>query len=85
MLRPSLLALLPTLVNGGGAAEAPPPPGVSTSTVFTPGEEGYKAFRIPGIHSLNNTLLVFAEGRKYGCGDFAGQHVRPHPTPHATT
>ena len=51
------------------AATLPP-----TSTVFTPGEAGYAAFRIPGVASLQHTLLVFAEGRKFGCDDFAGQH-----------
>ena len=33
-----------------------------------------KAYRIPGIVAVDSTVLVFAEGRKYGCGDFAGQH-----------
>ena len=33
-----------------------------------------KAFRIPGIVAVNGSVLVFAEGRKYGCGDFTGQH-----------
>eukprot|EP00051_Salpingoeca_urceolata_P007499 m.98171 g.98171 ORF g.98171 m.98171 type:complete len:400 (+) comp15262_c1_seq2:14-1213(+) len=42
--------------------------------VFTDGEQGYKAFRIPGLLAVNGTLLAFAEGRKYGCGDFDGQH-----------
>jgi sialidase-1 len=58
-----------------------------TTTVFTPGEGGYEAFRIPGVISLNNTILVFAEGRKYGCGDFAGQHdvVYKRSTDHGKT
>ena len=31
----------------------------------------YSAFRIPGlVNAGNNTLIAFAEGRKYGCGDF---------------
>jgi sialidase-1 len=31
----------------------------------------YVAFRIPGlVNAGNNTLIAFAEGRKYGCGDF---------------
>ena len=58
--------------------ETPPapesPPGVATTTVFKPGEQGYKAFRIPGMLAFKEVLMVFAEGRKYGCGDFAGQH-----------
>ena len=53
---------------------APPPPGVATTTVFEKGTSGYEAFRIPGMLAFKGTLLVFAEGRKYGCGDFAGQH-----------
>ena len=40
----------------------------------------YAAFRIPGLVAAgNNTLLAFAEGRKFSCGDFGrgkgkGQH-----------
>lgn len=35
----------------------------------------YAAFRIPGLVALPpHTLLAFAEGRKFGCGDFQGQH-----------
>ena len=31
----------------------------------------YSAFRIPGlVNAGENTLLAFAEGRKFGCGDF---------------
>lgn len=61
-----------------GSAAPPPPsppsPGVDTTTVFSKGEAGYEAFRIPGILAFKEVLLVFAEGRKYGCDDFAGQH-----------
>jgi sialidase-1 len=53
---------------------APPPPDVATTTVFEKGDSGYEAFRIPGMLAFRDTLMVFAEGRKYGCGDFAGQH-----------
>jgi hypothetical protein len=67
-LQPLLLLLLLTL------AAAPTPGGVSIAPVFTRGEGGCSAFRIPGIASLNNTLLVFAECRKYGCADDEGQH-----------
>ena len=60
----SLLSLLPSLpVHGHEQLVA---------AVFSPGEAGYKAFRIPGILGVNETLLAFAEGRKYGCEDFAG-------------
>ena len=58
---------------------APPPPGVVTTTVFAPGDSApsgggsYEAFRIPGMLAFKDTLMVFAEGRKYGCGDFAGK------------
>eukprot|EP00038_Savillea_parva_P014906 m.12358 g.12358 ORF g.12358 m.12358 type:complete len:569 (-) comp2940_c1_seq1:138-1844(-) len=39
----------------------------------------YAAFRIPGLVAFEgkggeDVLLAFAEGRKTGCGDFAGQH-----------
>ena len=40
----------------------------------------YTAFRIPGLVAAgNNTLIAFAEGRKFSCGDFGsgkgkGQH-----------
>ena len=47
-------------------------------TVFKPGEGGYAAFRIPGIvassRNGSSVLHVFAEGRKYSCADFQGQH-----------
>ena len=43
---------------------SPSPPGVATTTVFKPGEEGYKAFRIPGMLAFKDVLMVFAEGRK---------------------
>jgi hypothetical protein len=34
----------------------------------------YVGFRIPGLIACGNqTLLAFAEGRKFGCGDF-GSH-----------
>ena len=43
--------------------------------VFSRGESGYSAFRIPGIVAAqNNSLVVVAEGRKFGCDDFYGQH-----------
>jgi hypothetical protein len=48
--------------------------GITITPVFSRGEGGCSAYRIPGIQSLNGTLLVFAECRKYDCGDFGGQH-----------
>ena len=42
--------------------------------VFTDGEGGYASFRIPGIVATPSALVAFAEGRKYACGDFDGQH-----------
>jgi sialidase-1 len=46
-----------------------------TYNVFTPGESGVKAFRIPGLLSTPRVLLAYAEGRVEGCGDFAGTHT----------
>ena len=48
--------------------------------VFTPGENGIKAFRIPGILAVplspsSTALLAYAEGRVEGCGDFDGTHT----------
>lgn len=64
---------------------------VFKSTVMTEGDtavgclqEGctYAAFRIPGLVDLGNgTLLAFAEGRKWGCGDFGGG-THPHRGQH---
>ena len=52
------------------SAKAPP-----LLSVFSPGEGGYAAFRIPGvIVGANGTVHAFAEGRRFGCADFAGQH-----------
>lgn len=55
--------------NGGGGGG-----GVTITSVFERGEGGCSSFRIPGIQSLNGTLLVFAECRKYSCADNEGQH-----------
>ena len=76
---------LPALVTAAalllGMAKAAAP--VQQVEVMSTGMGGYAAFRIPGMVALqyglhapsdNRTLLVFAEGRKYGCSDFAGQH-----------
>jgi len=46
---------------------------VPVISVFTQGESGYAAFRIPGVLVAGDgSLLAVAEGRKYGCDDFAG-------------
>ena len=46
-----------------------------TNKVFIPGENNYVAFRIPGIKVVDSkNILVFAEGRRYGCSDYAGEH-----------
>ena len=43
--------------------------------IFIPGEDGYVAFRIPGIEVIDSkNIFVFAEGRRFGCGDFDGEH-----------
>ena len=42
----------------------------------------YEAFRIPGLIACGNgTLLAFAEGRKFGCGDF-GSHTHKNGGQH---
>ena len=47
---------------------------VTITPVFTPGEGGYASFRIPGVVQAGDAHLAFAEGRKYACTDFGGQH-----------
>jgi hypothetical protein len=61
-------------VEGPPATTALARGGITITPVFSRGEGGCSAYRIPGIQSLNGTLLVFAECRKYDCGDFGGQH-----------
>ena len=73
------------IAAAAGAAAAP----VKLVSVMEAGAEAvgctqggckYTAFRIPGLVAAgNNTLLAFAEGRKFSCGDFGhgkgkGQH-----------
>ena len=49
----------------------------AVSVGCTQGGCKYASFRIPGLVSAGNkTLLAFAEGRKFGCGDFG-----PPPPP----
>ena len=83
LLRPVLLAAAAQPGVYNCTDDAPPPWGGLGGTVLARGEGGYSSFRIPGIHTLQNTLLVFAEARKYSCADFGGQHdvVRSLPTP----
>ena len=57
--------LVDVMVPGASSTDCSEPPCV------------YKAFRIPGFANAGNgTLLAFAEGRKFGCGDFG-----PPPPP----
>ena len=53
----------------------------------SPGPCKYAAFRIPGFVNMNGSLLAVAEGRKFGCGDFDGQHdlVAARSTDHGET
>lgn len=59
----------------------------TVSSVFRAGESGYAAFRIPGIVAAGEVLVAVAEGRKYGCDDFAGAACPPpsRPPPHVAT
>jgi hypothetical protein len=57
-----MVPTVPVVLALACASAAPPPPlGVD---VFTDGESGYKAFRIPGIAAAKGVVVVFAEGRK---------------------
>ncbi len=43
----------------------------SEIAVFENGKDGYACYRIPAtIKANDNSILFFAEGRKYGCNDF---------------
>ena len=55
----------------------------SIGPVLSAGEGGYASFRIPGIVATDSAagsrcgasvLVLVAEGRRYGCDDFDGQH-----------
>lgn len=56
-----------------GPSLGPQPGSVTYTPVFSRGEGGCSAFRIPGLASLNGTIHVFAECRKYDCADNSGQ------------
>ena len=56
------------LVGASAAADLPSVP------VFTDGEGGYASFRIPGLVATPSAIVAVAEGRKWACGDFDGQH-----------
>ena len=56
-----------------GPSLGPRPGSVTYAPVFSRGEGGCSAFRIPGLASLNGTIHVFAECRKYDCADNSGQ------------
>ena len=99
-LLPALAALAALTATVAGAGASAPPvvrripvmtAGATATGCLSPGPCKYAAFRIPGLINANNTLIAVAEGRKTGCGDFAGQHdlvarrstVGPDP-PHPT-
>ena len=72
-----LLLLLRTAVAPTPAVRRVPvmTAGASAVGCLSPGPCKYAAFRIPGlINTVNETLIAVAEGRKTGCGDFAGAH-----------
>ena len=77
----TVMALLLVIISSAAVVAAAAP--IQQVEVMSTGMGGYAAFRIPGMVALkhglkapsdNRTLLIFAEGRKYGCSDFAGQH-----------
>lgn len=65
-------SLSPTVADARTASLSSAP--VSQTPVFTAGESGYAAFRIPGVAASPTVILAVAEGRKFGCPDFGGQH-----------
>ena len=83
----ALMLLVPTLLLvvtvtaavtvAGDAAVTEPS---SIGPVLVAGEGGYASFRIPGIVATGGGrcgkpgLVLVAEGRRYGCDDFDGQH-----------
>ena len=89
MLQALGAAAVAALLRGAAAAGlgAPGEPSFA-GPVFVAGQGGYKSFRIPGIIAADAAgcrrnssaapaspvLVMVAEGRKYGCDDFDGQH-----------
>lgn len=61
--------------NKEGRLDESPRPANATD-VFYPGLGGYPCFRIPSLVEApgGDGLLALAEGRRGGCGDFAGPH-----------
>jgi hypothetical protein len=71
------LALLGGVASGAIVKLVPVMQQGDTAVGCTQGGCKYAAFRIPGFANVgNNTLIAFAEGRKFGCGDFG-----PPPPP----
>ena len=80
------LAAALAAVAAAGLADppaAPPNAPASVGPVLVAGEGGYAAFRIPGIVAAGGgaagrcgptVLVLVAEGRRFGCDDFDGQH-----------
>ncbi|WP_373331357.1 sialidase family protein [Salmonirosea aquatica] len=55
-----------TMGTGSGDGE-----GISETTVYENGQDGYQCYRIPAIvKAPNGDLLAFAEARRNNCGDF---------------
>ena len=76
-LHPALFAALAALAAAADVKLVPVMEAGATSTGCTQGGCKYAAFRIPGlVNAGNNTMIAFAEGRKFGCGDFG-----PPPPP----
>ena len=76
MIAPTLLLLLSAIATATAAKVeivSVMPEGMASNDCAEPPCK-YAAFRIPGLVAIRNTLLAFAEGRKFGCADFDGQH-----------
>ena len=76
-LRSALFAALAAAAAAADVKLVPVMEAGATSTGCSQGGCKYAAFRIPGlVNAGNNTMIAFAEGRKFGCGDFG-----PPPPP----